>query len=149
MSIGLGSIKKFVCHILVTPRLSHKDTFMMLYVATIIIEDLIAPETIDIYLDDVIFSNNNHEETLLTWLPKLLSSFVMVTMERPCYHGNCKDTFMTSSVAIVIIERPYYHGCYGIQSHHLFHKTYLCTDVSACSVFILIFTFISHNAPFS
>lgn len=34
MSIGWET-KKFICHVLVTPRLSHKDTFIMSFVAIV------------------------------------------------------------------------------------------------------------------
>lgn len=97
VSIGWRPVKKFVCHILLTTKLSHKDTLMTLYVAIVTTERLCC--------------YGNHRYTFM------MLSVAIVTIKRPCWyvnddiicghsnhersccHGNYRGTFMASYFA--------------------------------------------------
>lgn len=85
-SIGWGLIKKFICHILGTPRLSHSDTII------IVIVNMERP-----------CYHGNYRNTLIP------SSIAIVTVERSCCNGNYRDTFIMSSVARITTERVFLH----------------------------------------
>lgn len=86
MCVGQISIKKFVQHILATPKLSYR------------------------YLHDIICCHSNHGEILLLWQPqKYLYDIIPIaiaTMERPYCHSKHRDIVMMLSVAIVIVGLP-------------------------------------------